>query len=389
MSEKLPNSDEVLAAHQPEQLTEQQTQILGAKLVEINRTLDTLPTITTEGMPEVDDGHVLSLKSAEVDKPTGGIFIKSEKSDTVADSYVNTEQATDALGQLDEETVNGAQIYQAMQEAQQGSRLELDNLAAISNQDARTVDAFLGQERIGGGAQMLGNEQIELENGEWLSRDEITAALEKLLVDDGNSGEVAPTPQDGGETLESAKKITKREKLDKFKKAAAVIGATVATALLISVPAIAQAPGYHQTPEPTPAITYTVETPTAETVNDRLTGPRIGDINQLKEGTEYTIASDRSDVSGEIGNKYRQPGEYTVDRAAFLNSEGKIIGTTHQPGEDIEQAKTAIENETGQKVDKTEIHYNQGESLEHNKPTGWVGYNQSNYESIGNVMDGK
>jgi hypothetical protein len=133
-------------------------------------------------MPTVDHGHVMSVDG----RKTGGVFVKKAETENMGTTYVHSGEAREVLEQ---EGYNPEDITQAIDAAQAGTSLQVEDLPSRYGHDRRVTVQSAG-ENIGGGGKFLGKEGlVELPNGSYI---DLRLVQEALLAPVIVESEVTP-----------------------------------------------------------------------------------------------------------------------------------------------------------------------------------------------------
>jgi hypothetical protein len=395
----------------------------------LNDIFDGLSSINLEPMQNDNpNDRVASVQTAEMNeaKKSGGVIFGQNGIQMPNGLYVNIEELSAAVEKtLSKEKTDREQKrkkvvkreksteefdYDSFKESiKTGSKLIISNLDKIKNQDARLIatQEKNSEDQKKSGGLFLGNNGINLPNGEYVSKEEVTLAFIKF------AGPVLTSPVTPSKipTIPGRRKVVKRSKL------ITIIPFIIAglVAFGIGINSIVDAlnkdnviidditPSYvHEqviskpSPEPLPVVSnvpITIdiqdEEPdlSKEDFIEEKRSPAIGDIVYLKEGTTYNIASDRTDINGTVGNTIRQEDYYTVDAFSFISPTGQIIKAVYTPGLKMEDVKAELEAQ-GIEIGSVQIHYDLGLGLNRDRPTGWIKYDEETYKSIENIALG-
>ncbi|MBR0460867.1 hypothetical protein IJI91_02680 [Candidatus Saccharibacteria bacterium] len=299
---------------------------------------------------------------------------------------------------------------------QEHSSITISKNENITNQDARNAEVSLPgtEERNLKGVLMLGNENIEFADGEYLSQAATIKALEDYMI---------ATPEATSEADElpaetvvyispEAQGVTKSaisERAKKIKRAVATTAATlIMMASIIGTSGDAQAENSKFDPHINNEVTssQTIEdiaqeeankneitTPTTDrTVEDttksirkteearKFQGVDIGDIYEIPDGVKVHESSDYqydgANNIGTIGSEALPDQDYTIQGFSILDPDTHEVVTdnvTWEEGTNLGEYLEKVSKRTGVPVEKleqgTKIHVGHGESS-----AGWVDY---------------
>lgn len=362
------------------------------------------------------DARLVAIKEQEKGyKVSGGAFLGNQGIELPNGEYVNQDEVLKAVqdaisnqqkekitvksknSQVEEKLIDPSKYKDFVKQVKSASKVVLRDLDKIKNQDARMVSVSEKNSKLekDSGAVFLGNKEIELPNGEYVSEEEIKLALIDL---------VKPLQKDKPEEKTIVPTLPRRMKVKRR------LGLTIPTiliiiAMLLSKTGNALAPGemqetispqafitsesvidYEQT---TPVVNYEYEEAVQELADEEIEievqSPILGDIVFLEEGTQYNIASDRSDVKGTTGRTIRQEGLYTVNAFSFLDENGNIIKAVYEPGTRMEDVRAELEAQ-GKIIGDVQLHHSEGMNLDvRDKAAGWIRYDENSYEAVDNI----
>ncbi len=201
--------------------------------------LEDVSHIDLTPMSAVDHGRVMSVE----DRRTGGVFVKKTDADSMGTTYVHSGEAREVLEQGD---YSPDDINRAIDAAQTGTSLQIEDLPGGYGHDRRVTVQSAG-EKIGGGGKFLGKEgMVELPNGSYIDLKLVQDALlapvivvpESLPVAATNTADLTPSA-----TIEAQRAPEQEQKKRRFLRALAAAAAlALAVGMLPASTSASQAP---------------------------------------------------------------------------------------------------------------------------------------------------
>lgn len=232
------------------------------------------------------------------------------------------------------------------------------------------------------GVFMLGNDNLQLANGEYVSAQELSKALKDYVVAKPNEKISSPKQESKNEI----KKVTKLQKL-KVKLWPLILAGTIAiTTIGINI----NADKYIESP--TISITaeqiesqdvLETESQVAERLQSKYT---TGDKIDIQKGIKYHESSNWEyggrNNNAEFGNPQRPDGEYTLDYFSIIYSGGKVTAEYKQ-GQNLENVVQKVCIENNLKPNEVDIKFHIGGPV-----SGWISMNdlQSEKEQTPQVI---
>lgn len=192
--------------------------------------LEGVSHIDLESMPTVDHGRVMSVDG----RRTGGIFVQQAATEQMGTTYVHSGEASEVLEQGG---YDSADIIRAIDAAQTGASLHVEDLPSPYGHDRRVTVRSAG-EQIGGGGKFLGKEGIiELPNGSYIDLQLVQNALlapvivvpESIPTGATNTADSMPPA-----TVEAQRAPEREQKKRRFLRA---LAAAAALAFVVGLPA--------------------------------------------------------------------------------------------------------------------------------------------------------
>ena len=249
---------------------------------------------------------------------------------------------------------------------------------------------------------MAGNKGFQMPNGEYVSTEELEAAMSNYLYmvkkdkpivppiipREGGDDPIAPPtiPREGGEDPITPPKepepeeqnerrtVKERKKWDKWPMVAAIVG--TALIYLISTFGMNQEVIQKRITEMEQRATYEVvqmseqevyET-AEEAISRALSEHFTGDEVYIEEGVRYDHESDRvTDKHGIIGQGLREEGNYTLEYVSILDENGKIIKVETQQGVNLGDTIQETLDEKGLEFEDVEVRIHIGGPV-----AGWI-----------------
>jgi len=253
----------------------------------------------------------------------------------------------------------------------------------ITNQDTRrvSVQGAESDKVYKNGLSFLGNDQLSLDQGEYISKDELLKALEEYVILKPNE-ETKSKKEDENE--KKYIKVTKKYKTPLPK----IMAVVAATSILISGLSINREAKFRD-PIPTGNVSvshleYNLEEQYADAF--KALGVEVGSPVSVEAGTK---ANSRSDMQGHeitIGEGIRKSGEYQVSGVS-IKVDGKVIDfytdtRIQNPGFDIGQFVVDKIAEYNLDAKDVELALHLGNATD-NTRTGWIDINDlTNLEQI-------
>lgn len=278
-----------------------------------------------------------------------------------------------------------------------GPQIELSSSTKITNQDARILEAGKPDGETQLGVLMLGNTELEMPNGTYVSAEIVENALNNYLkAVKKQRPPMPPTPpippdnpnfpnepvSVSGEKAEEIEDRTYRV-IKRFKEASSkwIPLATVTAALIVSMLLPIQAQEVHAAQED---LDYQVSTPTEEVYQTEMTDEEkmqevtnnlydeieTGGEIEVPKGVAYLESSDNNPNAnnrGVFGEEMRDAGEYTVDYISVLGKDGEIKKVEYDQGKNLGEFVNGVAEQEGVPAEDLTIMVHIGGPV-----SGWV-----------------
>ena len=330
---------------------------------------ENVATIETSDDPMAEgrqDKRVDVVDSEGVEKRTSNLMLGyNEKGIQIGESYLSVEdleeKVADYLASDEEDVVfyvrkddkekrfcEPREVADdiAKQLVESGSKIVLSKNEKVTNQDARNVEVSDENGEIQTGMFMLGNTELQMPNGTYVSKEIVESALgnymkavqkEAALVVPGETAEQVP---------DEVHSVTKRERAGKrWIVPIALATATIITILggfgknEVSAESSTNADfDLTTTVAQTEQVEMTPEEAYDKVLNDML-GVSTGETVEVAAGVDYHESSDYAaggaNKMGTFGESLREPGEYTMEYISVLGTDGQIKSVAYEEGQNL------------------------------------------------------
>ena len=391
----------------------------GLSDAEIRKIIDSVEhKLVAEEMDTKNNvGRTITVVDEKTNKRSGGIMISSKDvaDDAYMGNYYNLEEILAALNEFvekeNEKESSGFERKGKVQLDQEGidEALEEYTSLVIEKQKDRNPGFYTvsrsdeDSEEFKQTGGLISSEDVK--EGQYVDEEAAIAIINSLLK--------VPTEEEMEEAIEKItteesevteferKKVPNQlfEKLKKYaKRIATILLIPIISAAIIAADVTIIDEGKYN-PNPEKRVEYIIDE--AERMVSEVDGNHdleIGDVVVLGDGETYYHNSEENDgLSGNIGEGIREEGEYTVDVISIHDEDGNLIAYTYDRdgslGKLLDENGYSMEDITSGKV-SAKYNLIEGKDkdvgidkeADREKAAGWVEYDHSTYEDVGNVI---